>query len=226
MTIIILSNNNNLHGTRDTQRNFWLLHRLRGGRQTQAPRSGTGWTSRYWKDSATQEPGQQSGCENPLGRPTQTDRQSCGRFLAPTYLSEVITLKFNASGSGMYLEFCPNSKYNFIMYGLPASLWLLAWLILRPWRWRRNVPPKRLLTFNWLYCVTSQKTEGLLISLSSKIPLLTAVLEAILSGCCFNADRISDSTIRNDWADQEWDGKKLQAIFALLKYCPSVFPWR
>jgi hypothetical protein len=35
--------------------------------------------------------------------------------------------------------------------------WFLAWLSLRPWRWRRHVLPK--LTFNWLHDVISQKTE-------------------------------------------------------------------
>jgi hypothetical protein len=30
-------------------------------------------------------------------------------------------------------------------------------LILRPWRWRRYIPPKRRLTFNGLHCIISQK---------------------------------------------------------------------
>jgi hypothetical protein len=37
------------------------------------------------------------------------------------------------------------------------SRWFLARLILRPWRWERYVPPKRLLTFNGLHGVISQK---------------------------------------------------------------------
>jgi hypothetical protein len=37
------------------------------------------------------------------------------------------------------------------------SSWYLAWLILRPWRWRRYVPPKRRLAFNGLHGVISQK---------------------------------------------------------------------
>jgi hypothetical protein len=39
------------------------------------------------------------------------------------------------------------------------SRWLLAWFILRPAGWRRNVPPKRRLTFNGLHGVISQKIE-------------------------------------------------------------------
>jgi hypothetical protein len=31
---------------------------------------------------------------------------------------------------------------------LPTSLWFLAWLIVRPWRRRRYVPPKHRVTFN------------------------------------------------------------------------------
>jgi hypothetical protein len=41
----------------------------------------------------------------------------------------------------------------------PAWQWFLAWLNLRPWRWRRHVPRKRWLTFNGLHGVISQKTE-------------------------------------------------------------------
>jgi hypothetical protein len=42
---------------------------------------------------------------------------------------------------------------------LTASRWFLAWLILRPWRWRRHVPQKRQMTFNGLHGVISQKIE-------------------------------------------------------------------
>jgi hypothetical protein len=42
---------------------------------------------------------------------------------------------------------------------LPASLWCLAWLILRTWRWRRQIPPKRRLTCNGLHGIISQKIE-------------------------------------------------------------------
>jgi hypothetical protein len=42
---------------------------------------------------------------------------------------------------------------------LPASRWFLACLIIRPWRWRRNIPSKRQLTFNRLPGVISQKVE-------------------------------------------------------------------
>jgi hypothetical protein len=42
------------------------------------------------------------------------------------------------------------------------SRWFLAWL--RPWRWRRHIPPKRRLTSNGLHGVISQKTELFMIS--------------------------------------------------------------
>jgi hypothetical protein len=44
---------------------------------------------------------------------------------------------------------------------LPGSRWLLVWITLRHWRWRRHVPPKCRLTFNGRHGDTSQKTEAL-----------------------------------------------------------------
>jgi hypothetical protein len=41
---------------------------------------------------------------------------------------------------------------------LSASCWFLAWLTLRPWRWRRHVPSKRGSIFNELQGAISQKT--------------------------------------------------------------------
>jgi hypothetical protein len=42
---------------------------------------------------------------------------------------------------------------------LPASCWFLSLSILRPWRWRRHVPPKLWLNFNRLHSVISQRIE-------------------------------------------------------------------
>jgi hypothetical protein len=42
--------------------------------------------------------------------------------------------------------------------------WFLARLILRPWRWRRHVAPKREITFHGLYAVISQKIEIFMIT--------------------------------------------------------------
>jgi hypothetical protein len=57
--------------------------------------------------------------------------------------------------------FVYNSKFRktdcFASYLL--SRWVLAWLILRPWRWRRHGAPKRRLTLNGLHAVISQKIE-------------------------------------------------------------------
>jgi hypothetical protein len=35
---------------------------------------------------------------------------------------------------------------------LPPSRWFPAWLILEPWRWKQNFPPKVLLIFQGVYC--------------------------------------------------------------------------
>jgi hypothetical protein len=40
-----------------------------------------------------------------------------------------------------------------------ASRWFRAWLIIRPWRWRRHDPPNRWTIFNGLHCILSQKIE-------------------------------------------------------------------
>jgi hypothetical protein len=51
----------------------------------------------------------------------------------------------------------PNKKP---AWSLPhPSPWFLAWLILRPWKWRRHVPTKRRLTFSGPHGVIYQKTE-------------------------------------------------------------------
>jgi hypothetical protein len=42
---------------------------------------------------------------------------------------------------------------------LSASCWFLAWLILRPCKCRRHVPPKRQLIFNGLHGAMSHKVE-------------------------------------------------------------------
>jgi hypothetical protein len=43
------------------------------------------------------------------------------------------------------------------IYLSPAYKLFLAWLILRLWRWRQYVPPKRRLTYNELHSVTSSQ---------------------------------------------------------------------
>jgi hypothetical protein len=48
-------------------------------------------------------------------------------------------------------------KSSIVWYITPCSLLIVNRLILRPWRWRRHVTPKRLLTFNEWYVVISQK---------------------------------------------------------------------
>jgi hypothetical protein len=40
----------------------------------------------------------------------------------------------------------------------------LGWVTLKPWRWRRHIPPKRRLTSNGLHSVISQKTELFIIT--------------------------------------------------------------
>jgi hypothetical protein len=55
---------------------------------------------------------------------------------------------------------------------------MVCWIILRPWRWRRYVPPKRRVHLNGLHCVISQKmilfiTTAVKTSNPTNISLLT-----------------------------------------------------
>jgi hypothetical protein len=65
------------------------------------------------------------------------------------------------------------------------SRWFLACLILRPWRWRRHVPPECLLTFNGLHGFLSQKTELFVITAvrASDPTYLYRCAEVLSSSC-------------------------------------------
>jgi hypothetical protein len=76
-----------------------------------------------------------------------------------------VFLSVNAQHWSMWLVMVPSSvlKMEALVYSFERSAchllsrWFLAWLIFRPWRWRRYVPPKRPLTLNRLHGVISQK---------------------------------------------------------------------
>jgi hypothetical protein len=55
-----------------------------------------------------------------------------------------------------FIVFSPSPSRSQIMK-LPLACSLLCWTILRPWRWRRYVPPKRRVPLNALDGVISQK---------------------------------------------------------------------
>jgi hypothetical protein len=64
------------------------------------------------------------------------------------------------------------------------SLWFLARLSLRPWRWRRYVSPKRRLTLNGLHDVISQKI-ALFITTAVRIPNPTSnSFYYVMVNCC------------------------------------------
>jgi hypothetical protein len=73
----------------------------------------------------------------------------------------LITAFPSASISSMLLQnlILRNTTYIHVGSGALLATCLLARLILQPWRWRRQVPPKRQLNFNGPYSVMSQKTE-------------------------------------------------------------------
>jgi hypothetical protein len=59
--------------------------------------------------------------------------------------------------------------------------WFLVSLILRPWIWKRHVPPKHRLTFNRLYSIISQKIElfSSRASLRNTVVLGTLTLDSV-----------------------------------------------
>jgi hypothetical protein len=64
---------------------------------------------------------------------------------------------------------------------LRVSRWILPWIILRPWRWKRHVPLKHWFIFKELHGVISQKIEPLTVThLSSCIAYLTTLSVTIL----------------------------------------------
>jgi hypothetical protein len=64
-------------------------------------------------------------------------------------VSEVHNLSISKNAGSIFLRNDGNRE-------MPASCWFLAWLI-RSWRWRQHVLPKRRLTFSRLHGVVSQK---------------------------------------------------------------------
>jgi hypothetical protein len=78
--------------------------------------------------------------------------------------SEVLTAVVMKSSTFWSITLCSPLKANRCFGGTGSACYLLSgwypdWLIVRPWRRRRHVLPKRRLTFNRLHCVISQKTE-------------------------------------------------------------------
>jgi hypothetical protein len=63
--------------------------------------------------------------------------------------------------SSIFWDMTPCSPLKVKLCSVPASRWFLTWFILRPWRWKRHVLPKRRFTFKGLHCVISHKIEEL-----------------------------------------------------------------
>jgi hypothetical protein len=86
-------------------------------------------------------------------------KENCNRLYSPNFNSlhwyDVNTKLNGHSRVNLVLEGHINTHMNVIM---PLAFTLVfCWLVFRPCRWRRYVPPKRPLTFNGLHGVISQK---------------------------------------------------------------------
>jgi hypothetical protein len=106
--------------------------------------------------------------------------------------------------------------------------YFLAWINIRSWRWRRQVPPKRRLTFNGLHRVISLKTE-LFFSLTSACNWVGRNLRqqrlfiyGLFNGALCSSDYIKSNGRKiTEW----WMGKmckeRVLALFQVLfRYLP------
>jgi hypothetical protein len=86
--------------------------------------------------------------------------------------------------------------------GGKLSCWSLARLILLPWRWRRHIPPKYLLTLNGLQSVIFQNIEFFL-TITVKI---SNPLKCCLPLRCyyFCLSHLSNACYRPDWTKSPW----------------------
>jgi hypothetical protein len=89
-------------------------------------------------------------CNWPLGHSSLTHDSALDRLKRPIFC--VIT-PCSPSGESQSTF---RSNIESLLF---ASCWFLAWLILRPWRWRRCFPPNHRLTFTGLHGVISHTIE-------------------------------------------------------------------
>jgi hypothetical protein len=81
----------------------------------------------------------------------------------------------------------PCSPLNVFALRAPVSSWFLAWVILRPWRWRRDIHPKHRLTFSGLHGVLLQKIELFNVSFCFCVEWFIMIENKTLgSTICFN----------------------------------------
>jgi hypothetical protein len=84
------------------------------------------------------------------------------------------------------------------------SRWFLAWHTLRPWRWRRHVPPKRRLIFNGLCGVKTQKIQLFYVRCRECSFYITGHRD-FLQCCCLLCDLVNG---RPDTVYRNFQGKK------------------
>jgi hypothetical protein len=103
----------------------------------------------------------------------------------------------------------------------PAAYFMLvSCLTIRPWRWNRYFPPKRQLTFAWLYGVTSENvwpfrysevacTAVCLLKMQLRVTRWRVEQTFAISGNCFCANaewsRQSLAYIYTGWIHLAWD---------------------
>jgi hypothetical protein len=82
-----------------------------------------------------------------------------------------------------------------IELALLTTIFTLVWLIPRTWRWRHHVSPNRLLTFNRLHGVISQKKDFFILFKLLHPQVWTSELK-IISNSIFTLDRLCGLVVR------------------------------
>jgi hypothetical protein len=114
-----------------------------------------------------------------------------------------------------------------LLYLLPASRCFLACLIIRPWIWRRHIPPKRRLNFNRLHGVIQQKIDLFIIT-GVKASYPTQLLSPPeITSCCAIRMSITNITKSRLWI-MRWTTSNAEymyrTILVLFSYLSLISP--
>jgi hypothetical protein len=98
---------------------------------------------------------------------------------------------------------------------LCTSYWFLAWLILKPWWRMRYFPPNRLLNFNVLHGIISQKIKLFRLKYIAKVRPETSqqsIFSTECSGCC-NQVEITLSSLRTRAINRQFSSLANLSLF-------------
>jgi hypothetical protein len=117
-----------------------------------------------------------------IRRKLQMDCLNCRKQMARLVIMVIFIYFFNLL---LTYEFCLCRIWRVLCNGLQCHV--ILWLTLQPWRWRRHILQKRLLTFSGLHDVISQKVElfeNHLVPIFNSSTLLLTVSDSFLFLFC------------------------------------------